>query len=202
MRCFWTFFLASIRIFIQICPPSLCSGVKSQALYNGKHSPTLLGLPCELRLQIFEDVLATDLNYVHILLFRDGAIGPIPAAMEICHQIRDELRPAYFANRTLWFENSGELGTGLLLVPWTIPFWKKVHIERIGRRVPHLAGEQWLLEPGLWMLSMIPNLRFVSLDVDLLVHYQPMSTYAGQLQDGIRHIVDQIKWPLRQCWTL
>ncbi|KAK3704256.1 hypothetical protein LTR37_013930 [Vermiconidia calcicola] len=131
---------------------------------------TLLTLPKELRLMIFEQVLRTDNSDIHSLFYRDRAIGPLsPALMRICRQIRDEVGKLYFRSKTVWFHTFGELGAARMFAPGTVPYWRNVHVEWTGRRVRTPSGKEWFLELGLEMLANMTGLRHISLDVDCIV---------------------------------
>ncbi|KAK3725159.1 hypothetical protein LTR37_000670 [Vermiconidia calcicola] len=131
---------------------------------------TLLNLPKELRLTIFEQVLRTENSDIHTLLYRDRAIGPLPPAlMRICRQIRDEVGKLYFRRKTVWFHTFGELGAARMFAAGTVPYWRNIHFEWTGRRVRTPSGKKWFLELGLEMVANMTGLRHISLNVDCVV---------------------------------
>ena len=151
-------------------------------------TPSFLGIPVELRLDIFEQVLATgahnhedDLFYSDWLLilgtrpndddcvtYQGGVIVPLPAITSVCQQLRAEFLQLFFQRKTVWFYTFGELGSALHFAPSTVPYWRKVHIEWTGRRSWTTEGKLWHLEPGLEMLTKIPNLTHLSVDTDTI----------------------------------
>jgi hypothetical protein len=148
-------------------------------------TPSLPSIPLELRLEIFKYVLPTpsydddSLFYPPLILgtradndncltYRDGLIGPIPAVVSLCQQLRAEILPLFFQSKTVWFYTFGELGTALQFAPSTVPYWKKVHVDWTGRRPLTAEGQRWQLEPGLEMLKKIPKLLHLSLDTDII----------------------------------
>ena len=167
---------------------------------------SLLGIPLELRLDIFEYVLATashDHNLFYragspilgtgppneddYLTYRDGMLVPLPALLGICQELRAELLPLVFQRKTVWFYTFGDLGVALHSTLSTVPYWKRVHIEWTGRRFSTAKGARWQLEPRLEMLKRIPNLSHLSLDTDL-IRYRP----DDDLETEIALITNQI----------
>ena len=88
---------------------------------------TLLGLPPELRLVIYEYVAAQS-SYCKYLTFGNNNIGPVPSIMNVCTKLRKEFGWMYFRNKTVWMSTFGELGTALLLARSTVS-WTRILVS-------------------------------------------------------------------------
>ena len=154
--------------------------------------PSLLTIPLELRWGIFEYVLAAS-PASDELLYENGVIWPIPRVVSLCRQLRYEMLPLYFRNKTIWFSTLGELGSALLLAPSTVPYWKKLHIDWTGRRGWTRDGNRWNLEPGLEMVTKIPNLTHLSVDTDTIFHLlgTDLAEEIGLSADQVQHAIPE-----------
>ena len=136
-------------------------------------SPTLLGIPRELRDEIFEHVLEHDLElepYENTSLdyYGSGLIVPVPNVINICQQIREEGLDIVFRKRTVFFWTFGELGAAMLSQPRMVQFWRSVRVKWTGRRFLGGDGDRWRVEPGLQLLSHIPTLRHLHLETEMI----------------------------------
>ena len=150
-------------------------------------SPTLLGIPRELRDEIIEHVLENELDEDTILDYAFQVTVLVPNTINICQQIRDEGLDLLFRRKAVYFWTFGELGATILNHPWTVPFWRSVHVKWTGRRFLGGDGDRWRIEPGLQLLLHIPKLRRLHLETEMI---RCIGDTSAEVEIGI--VVDQI----------
>ena len=157
----------------------------------------------DVRLQIAEDALAAERNNVQAIHYRRGEMVGIPACLLVSRDVSDWLAPAYFGNRTLYFQTLGELGAALLLASDTASYWQRVSIASCSRRMSTPFHRRlWVMEPGLEMLSRLPNLRYLSLDVGAIIVGLWVHPQTALLRQSIYGIVNRIRYALPPHATL